>query len=249
MVPATEPWASVAITVEPRFRPPRTPSAAYPSPEVVTLPDGRVEFLRASEQVLYDPRTREATVTARPPIQGLAPVEDPTALDTPLRELLAWELPARDGLLLHASGYGDARGAVVFAAVSGGGKTTTARKLPPDRVLSDDQVALRRGGDGWCAYALPFVGEYRRATRPYRGPLRALVLLGRGAGATLRPVAAPEATARVLAHTVRFARGGDASAVLSLAADLCRSVPVWHLAVGLDAPVDGVLDELLGGGP
>ncbi|MBI5516565.1 MAG: hypothetical protein HY909_22460 [Deltaproteobacteria bacterium] len=245
--PAT-PDLALDLTVDPDYRPEHPPRAVYPSPEVSVLPDGRIELVRTSERVTWDPVGHTAVARARPSSATLQPVEDPTPMDTPLRELLACALPARQGLLLHASGYGDARGAVVFAAVSGGGKTTTARKLPPDGVLSDDQVAVRRLGDRWMAFALPFVGEYRRATRPYQGPLRALVLLEKSTtGLRLARVPAPEATARALAHTVRFARGGDAGPLLALAADLCRQVPVWSLALGLEEPVVPTLDALLGG--
>lgn len=227
------------------WRPPRRPAVPYPGAEGTLRDDGSVYFLRDTDALLWRPAERRAEGER----VGSAPtppaVVDATPLDTPLRLILSHELPARGGLLVHAAGYGDERGAVVFMAATGGGKTTTTRKLPHDRVLSDDQVALRREGGAWWAYALPFIGEYARATAPQRRPLRAIVLLEKAPALSLDRVAPGVALARALRCTVRFVRGGDASALLSLAADLTAATPVWRLALAKDDPVDGVLEALL----
>lgn len=238
---------SVSVALDPDFALDRPSRVEYPSTDAEQLADGTIVFRRSSEITRYDPAARAATVLARPTSKHLAPIEDPTPLDTPLRVLLSHMLPRREGLLMHASGYGDARGAVLFAAVSGGGKTTTARKLPAAHVLSDDQIALRRERNEWLAYALPFVGEYRAATVPRVCPLRAVVLLAKGDAPRLARTARPVALARMMGCVVYFLRGDPiTSTLLDLCADLTARVPVFTLTTTREAPMEPVLDQLLG---
>ncbi len=234
------------VAVDPAWRPPHAPRAVFPAADATRLADGRVRFVRVSDQLTYDPEGRTARGWTTGTAPGLAAVVDPTALDTPLRLLMSYELPRRGGMLVHACGYADDRGAVLFIAPSGGGKTTTARKLPHASVLSDDQVALRRDGAVWTAWALPFVGEYARAIAPRSAPLRAVVLLAKAPVLDLHRVAPAQALARVLAGTVYFLRGDPSSAaLLDLAGDLVDKVPVYTLALPREAPVAPVLDQLL----
>ena len=236
----------VTVTVDPQWRPAVTPAADFPAADGTVLDSGRVSFVRLLDELTYDPTSRVATGWTTGTSLNLAPVIDPTPIDTPLRQLLSYELPRRRGLLVHACGFADPRGAVVFMAPSGGGKTTTARKLPHATVLSDDQVALRWTADGWWAWSLPFVGEYARAIRPQKARLRAVVLLSRASNVSLLRLPARTALPRVLSGTVYFVRGDPGSAaLLDHAIDLVASVPVYNLGITRDAPVGPILDETL----
>ena len=247
---ARAPWVddlpgfALDVGVEAGWAPPRPVRAEIPGADVRWLDDARVELLRAWDLTVLDLRARRAESVCGPSV-ATVPVVDPTALDTPLRFIASLALPRHEGLLMHASGYADARGAVLFLAVSGGGKTTTARKLPHANVLSDDQVALRRVAGEWTAFALPFVGEYRRATVPRRAPLRAVVLLAKGEGAALARVPPAAAIASVMRCAVNFAPGPHNATLLDLAADLATRVPVHRLTLDRDAPVAPALDALL----
>lgn len=247
---ARAPWADdlprfdLDVRAVEGWAPPRPVRAEIPGADVRWLDDARVEFLRAWDLTVVDVRARRAQSECGPSVARV-PIVDPTALDTPLRFIASLMLPRHEGLLMHASGYADDRGAVLFLAVSGGGKTTTARKLPHAHVLSDDQVALRRVDGRWTAWALPFVGEYRRATVPRRAPLRAIALLAKGEGASLARVAPAAAVASVMRCAVNFAPGPHGAAVLDLAADLATQVPVHRLTIDRDAPVTPALDALL----
>ena len=122
-----------------------------------------------------------------------------------------------------------------------------ARKLPHEGVLSDDQIALTRSPEGWTAHALPFVGEYARATRPASAPLRALVLLEKASEVSLRKVSAPVALARVARRVVHFVPGViPAERLLARIADLAETTPVYALALTREAPVVPHLAGLLG---
>lgn len=227
------------------WAPPRPVRAAVPGADLSLLGDGRMEFLRVWDRTVIDLPRRCAESECGPSVARV-PVVDPTGLDTPLRFIVSLALPLHEGLLLHASGFGDERGAVAFLAVSGGGKTTTARKLPHAHVLSDDQVAVRRVRGTWTAFALPFVGEYRRATVPRAAPLAGLVLLAKGEGAALTPVAPAAALGSLLRCVVNFAPGAHGRAILDLAADLVTRVPVHRLTLARDAPVEPCLEAILG---
>jgi len=240
------PW-SLTVRATEGWAPPRPVRAEVPGADVRWLDASRVEFLRAYDLTVLDLAARTGESACGPSVARV-PVVDPTALDTPLRLIASLALPPQDGLLMHASGYADDRGAVLFLAVSGGGKTTTARKLPHANVLSDDQVALRRIDGVWTAYALPFVGEYRRATVPRRAPLRAVALLAKGPeGASLARVAPSAAIASALRCAVNFAPGRHGAAVLDLAADLVARVPVHRLTLARDTAVTPSLNALLRG--
>ncbi|MBK6533376.1 MAG: hypothetical protein IPF99_28455 [Deltaproteobacteria bacterium] len=186
-----------------------------------------MRFLRPEGETLVHLGRHHATAVVRPTLVTDDPMDDITPIDTPLRLQLASELPGHQGAMVHACGYADDRGSVLFIARSGGGKTTTARKLPDAHVLSDDLVAVRRTADGWDAHALPFVGEWRRPTVPRRGRLRALVFLRKSDDLSVSVCPPSVAFPDMLQAMVWFAKGDPAAAaLLDHAHDLIRAVPV-----------------------
>lgn len=240
------PGWSLSARAEAGWSPPREVVAPLPGADVRWLSASRVELTRTHDLSVLDLDTRHAQSVGRPSVATL-PVVDPTVIDTPLRFIASLELPRNDGLLMHASGFADERGAILFLAVSGGGKTTTARKLTHENVLSDDQVALRRIDGEWWAYALPFVGEYRRATTPRRALLRGLVLLARGDGASLDALRPSHALPALMRCVVNFVPGRHAAKLLDHVASLVAQVPVHRLSIARDAPMEPVLASLLDG--
>ncbi len=238
---------SLAVHIDPAWVRPPDITVPYPGVESSRDATGALRFRRNSEVTEYDTVARVGITRSRPSVSGLEPEGDPTPLEPPLRMLLAYELARRDGLLMHASGWSDHRGALVFLAVSGGGKTTTAKKLPHVGVLSDDQVALRFEGDTVTAHALPFVGEYRRATGSRSGPLRAVVLLSKGDVARSERVSTAEALAGIARCVVSFVRGDPSTrAVLDRVAILASCVPVYRWTLPWSASVEAMVHEVLG---
>ncbi len=229
--------------------------AGIPQPEGPAYPaclgaidlDGSIRYQRQGLQMRFDPVRAEATGIASPTSSHLSIGEDPTALDTPLRLLVSYALVAHDGFLLHASGFGDDRGAVVFAGVSGGGKTTTARKMKFENVLSDDQVAVRRVNGAWIAHSTPFVGEYGRQPLARVTPLRRVLLLRKGSGGpTLRPLHAALATTRLLQCVPWFVPGAEPSRqLLEMVSDVVARAGVSEIEIGRDAVIVPTLEELL----
>lgn len=240
------PWR-LDVRVHERWTPPRAVRSPLPGADVRWIDADHLELLRAYDITQIDLASRAATSDAGISM-ATRPIVDPTALDTPLRFIASLALPRHQGLLMHASGYADERGAVLFLAASGGGKTTTARKLPHEHVLSDDQVALRKIHGVWTAFALPFVGEYRQATVPRAAPLRAIALLAKGSERSTAPVPPTAAIAQILRCVVNFAPGAHGAVLLELAAEIATSVPIVRLTLARESDVSPVLDALLAPG-
>lgn len=226
---------------------PQPMEVEWPGAHGAVAPGGHVQYARRGLSLVHDVARGEATAIAAPFPPELPPVVDPTPLDAPLRLLLTHTLRSAGGAIVHACGYADARGAILFAGESGAGKTTTGRKLPAARVLSDDQVAIRPAASGWVAHSLPFVGELAIATRRAAAPLRAIALLARGGTpARLTPERGAGAVVRVLGclpwYVSADARSG---AAIDIASDLVGRRLVHRLALGRDTSVDDALDALL----
>lgn len=241
-LPFTTPERPDAIEVTSTFDPTlAAPLADVAWPGAVCTRDGeRLVFTRRDDRLTWDVPARRGrwVVAGAPPPQPLPP-HVPPFVENALRMVLATELVSAGGLLLHASGWADRERAVVFPAVSGGGKTTTAFKLPDDQVLSDDQVALR-DGDAW---SLPFVGEWARRTTPRHAPLKAIALLGKAATPRLTRLSDARALARLLGCVVSF-DPAQAQAAFALAEQWVRTVPVFELHLALDTPLQPWIDRM-----
>lgn len=238
-----EPADAQGIVVRTRFDRASVPLTPPPWPGARCVREGdRLVFSRRDDTLAWDVQARRATFTiARSAPEGPLPTSVPPFVETALRMVVATELIRTGGFIVHAAGYADKRGAVVFAAHSGGGKTTSANKLPVDSVLSDDQVAIV----GEDAFSLPFVGQWNRRPVPQRVALRALVLLGKSAAPRLEPLGQTTALARLLGSVVSF-DPGQALQTVDHALRLVRRVPTYALDLALDTPlmpwVDRVLD-------
>lgn len=236
---------TLRIEHDPSTRITQPASIRYPGAALIAS-EPQLVFERRDLRLVCDRTTRTAVATiAEPPVTRGQPVQQPTSLDTPLRLLLSVFLAERDGLLIHATGFADERGAVVMPASGGTGKTTTACKLPDESVLSDDQVAVVRTPHGWEAHALPFVGLWGKQTTPRAAPLRAIAFLAKSTTPTLTPLRPADALARLLACTVEFRTGPETAATLDRTTHLATTVPAYELALDRETPVLTYVDELL----
>lgn len=246
-LPFTVPDRPGAIEIvsgfDPALKPPLS-GAAWPG--ATCERDGeQLIFSRRDDRLIWDVKARRGRfVVARTPPAEPLPSQVPPFVENALRMVLATELVAAGGLLLHASGWADRERAVIFPAFSGGGKTTTAFKLPDDQVLSDDQVAIR-DGDAW---SLPFVGEWGRRTAPRHAPLQAIALLGKSATPQLARLPPARALARLLGCVVSF-DPRQTEAAFTLAERLVRQVPVYELALARDTPLRPWIERMCGQGP
>ena len=218
---------SLDLVVDPAGRLLDPPEVPYPGVRSYATPTG-VKFLRQGLSMWIDRDGRaEARVVGPDRIDPMPFGEEGGAAETPLRLLVSLRLLASGkGALFHASGWRSDRGAWLFVGRSGAGKTTLARSLPPDGVLSDDQVALTIGPT--CALAsTPFVGVLGRTIAPTSDPLRAIVVLDHERRGQLRALGPGERLGALLGCLPLYARSAHlAGSALSVIARL-DAVPVF----------------------
>jgi len=148
---------------------------------------------------------------------------DPAPLETFLAAVLARRLLREGGFLLHAAGIVAEHGASVFFGPSGSGKTTVAG-LVGEGVISDDIVAIRRSGDRFRVWGVPWRGRRRSA------PLGRLLRLRKAPETAFVPLSSAAAV-RELLTSVCFSGPDRAEAerFLEIAGGLVTRVPVYEM--------------------
>lgn len=158
----------------------------------------------------------------------LRPQGDP---ENYLRVLYAWLCAEQSGLMLHAAGVISGNMGYVFFGPSGTGKSTIAR-LSLDRiVLSDDLVIVKRRGEKYWLYGVPFRGDFPESPRVNAdAELAGVFALVKDSEHRVEPLALPEAIAR-LTSCVPFVMSQTAQSVrvIENCAALAASVPVRTL--------------------
>jgi hypothetical protein len=126
-----------------------------------------------------------------------------------LRACLAWRLPDRGGMLLHAAGLIVDRRAFLLAGPEDSGKSTWARagKEGGAGVLSDDLVLIDGAGERLEALGSPFRSTHRALTGPGRWPLAGILFPAHGSPPALAPVESLLAAARLTANLTFIAEG------------------------------------------
>ena len=122
------------------------------------------------------------------------------ALVNLLRACLAWALPARGALLVHAAALVLEGRAFLLVGPEGAGKSTWVRlgEAAGGRAITDD-LALVDTADP-AVLGAPFRSTHRTELRPGRWPLAAVLLARHGPAPALEPVTALEATATLTAN-------------------------------------------------
>ena len=158
------------------------------------------------------------------------------------------------GYIVHACGFLLNGGGVLCPGLPSAGKSTIAGLLArveePVTLLSDDRIALTGDGDGFRIWGTPWPGD-ARVIGVGDGPLRAIVLMRHGSGATLR-VLGPRVGARRLLETLVLPLWDRTLLPGSLAFvdRLVRSVPMYELTYEPTvAAVSAMLQRLAAGAP
>lgn len=126
-----------------------------------------------------------------------------------LRACLAWRLPGRGGMLLHAAGLIVERRAFLLTGPEDSGKSTWARAGEEGgaRVLSDDLVLVDGAGERLEALGSPFRSTHEALSGPGRWPLAGILFPAHGSPPALAPVESLLAAARLTANLSFIAEG------------------------------------------
>jgi hypothetical protein len=164
---------------------------------------------------------------------------NPYSMDSVLRIVHTLELAEAGGLLMHAGSVVRNGKAMLFAGVSGAGKTTITRLAPRDATLLTDEISyVRREAEGYVAYGTPFAGELAKSGENVEAPLAAVYLLVQGPVNRIDDVASEDAAREVLKSVLFFAEDQPlVQRVFHAACDLVERVPVKRLTFQRDARV------------
>lgn len=166
---------------------------------------------------------------------------NPFAFDSLLRVMWAIFLPRAGGALFHACALRLGDAGVILPGPSGAGKSTLARKVAePERILTDELVAVSRGELGrWRVSGTPFWGDFKRGGGSIRSwPLSAVAFLEQGQSLVVRSIPASEAAMRLLGCFLCFQTDADTAARnLAIAIDLSTDVNAVVLRTAGDTPV------------
>ncbi|MFN7922937.1 MAG: hypothetical protein U0Q16_22735 [Bryobacteraceae bacterium] len=197
----------------------------------VALDGAEWNLVRGDFIARWNPSTRRATVR-----QNL----NPYSLDSVLRVIHSLEVVAAGGFLLHSASAVRNGRAWLFSGKSGAGKTTISRLAPPDASLLTDEISYARPDSSgvWIAYGTPFYGELARPGDNISAPLAMACFLEKGPENHLDPLSVTEATGRILANVLFFAKDPALAArVLDNACAFAANVPASRLTFRPDPSV------------
>jgi hypothetical protein len=218
------------------------PARTEPGYDARALGDGITEYTRRNSRGQI--RTSNGQVRARFLGQPLIGV-----VEGAVRLAFAEALPARGGLLLHASSMAFGERGLVCMGVSGAGKSTLARlagaSATPPQALGDELAVVRRvGAAGFSVFATPFFGTNAPVPAGH-APLVGLVFPEQASRHQARLLARPEALRRLLRNVIFYGVAAPrVAAVLGVAAHLVAAVPAHALEFARDIGVAAVLREL-----
>jgi hypothetical protein len=149
-----------------------------------------------------------------------------------VRLITSFVLTQRGGFLLHSCGAVLDGYAYCLAGPSGTGKSTVARLLDSRHtLLSDETIAITKGGKGYCAWATPFFGDFGRITSNHSAPLKALIFLKQAKQFQATRLDPHDAARRLMQNI--FLIGDrwthDMTALLDTVSDMTQKVPAFAL--------------------
>ena len=154
----------------------------------------------------------------------------------PFRSTLSHALEAgaalRSGIPMHAALVKQEGKGILFLGPSGMGKSTQARlweKYLGADILSGDRPCIRKTGDGWYAFGMPWDGK-DRILRQSSVKLSAIVVLeqaGENEICQMTPAQSMAALLHQVSIPVWDQRAADA--VLKSMGEAAQSLPFWHL--------------------
>ncbi len=139
-------------------------------------------------------------------------------------------------VLIHSAGIIRKNKAALFLAEDGGGKTTIAKLVEQNAVLSDDQVAIRKEGNTFFAHSTPWG---RIVNGPQAVPLGALFKLEKSQKFSIELISSKLLIAFIwdeLSNSTCQLPLINRIAAFNLISDIVHAVPCFRV----NAPLDGI---------
>lgn len=178
--------------------------------------------------------------------EGFLEMAPDAYIENYLRVIYAWLCLNADSLLLHSSGVVRQELGYVFFGPSGAGKTTTSRLAARQAtVLSDDLVIIRKKGDQYFLYGVPFKGELSDAPRANQhAPLKGIFRLRQDARHYIEPMSRVVAVAE-MAGSAPFINNIPTlnGKLLTTCNRIAKAIPIQQLHFRRDDGFWKVIDE------
>lgn len=165
-----------------------------------------------------------------------------------LRDQLACFFPLHNGILLHSSSLARCGRAAVFLGASGAGKTTVVSQAGSGTVLGDDQIVLRRQGDGLFAHATPFG---RLTDGPVSARVGGLFLLAQSSIFELEPLEGRELLRTVwesMPPYAHFLPKNERAVAFDILYAACSTLPCYRMHFPRNGVDWGALDHAMSKG-
>ena len=151
---------------------------------------------------------------------------------------IAEKMPEFGTILFHGSCVAVEGEGYLFTAKSGTGKSTHTRlwrELLGGRavMVNDDKPLIRLTEEGALIYGTPWDGKHHLNTN-ISVPLKAVCILERAEGNSIRPVSVREAYPMLLQQVYRPADAGKMRLTLKLIDRLASAVRLWRLGCNMD---------------
>ena len=159
-------------------------------------------------------------------------------------------LTGRQGLFLHSCGVIDRGEGILFAGVSGSGKSTMSelwRKFgpPATSVIDDEHIIARCVGGRTSLYGAPWRRGLREA-RKESAPLRAIFFLSHGPGNRCAPLSPGEALAQLMSQVfLPIWSREQVELTVKTCADLVQGAECYHLEFVPEPEVVGFVQDVL----
>lgn len=203
-------WIYQVVVPGSRFPADPEPEKKFPGARIITLGDGSLLMRSPQFQARLDEirghlpwlaiETHEGAVTILDFKQNRSDMffspefADELAFRGTGPAMLAPFLPNFNSCLLHASAVTRRGRTAVFLAPDEGGKTTAARLAPEGTIMSDDQVLVQRGRNGFLVSGTPW-GLHADAKT--QAPLGGLFILSKADGFALEPLPVRELASQI----------------------------------------------------
>jgi hypothetical protein len=201
--------------------------------------------------VIMDADLREGDVFTRPLNEALDGRSTPypaevAPFEYPLDELLMVNFLSRGrGVILHASGVGDAGQGLLFVGVSGAGKSTLAElwSKMPVTLLSDDRIIVRRKEGRLRMYGTPWHGD-ALISSPDSTPVERIYFIQHAPKNYVEELTPADATARLLVRCFPpFYDKAGMEFTLDFLGQIAQEMPCYELGFVPDA---GIIDFVRG---